>query len=171
VAPIKQAVSAYKMAVVNKRIDIGAITEGIIAAPFIKRVPTPFWSVKFDRYLVTLHFQILMAPRHRSNHRLKKPRGLDACHREQCSIYLKAVRRYLCSILLALMALGLSADAKTVKVRGYYRKNGTYVRPHTRKAPKTRKKRSSGVFWDREILVLSNWDEYRNRDAAPSRNS
>jgi hypothetical protein len=98
-------------------------------------------------------------------------RGLDACHKEQRSIYLKAVRRYLCSILLALTALGSLADAKTVKVRGYYRKNGTYVQPHTRKAPKRTKNRSTGVLWDREILVLSNWEEYRNRDAAPNKNS
>jgi hypothetical protein len=30
-----------------------------------------------------------------------------------------------------------SAKQKTVKVRGYYRKDGTYVRPHTRSAPGT----------------------------------
>ncbi|MGA8658710.1 MAG: hypothetical protein WB586_21450 [Chthoniobacterales bacterium] len=80
------------------------------------------------------------------------------------------MRRYLCSILLVLIALSLAGEAKTVKVRGYYRKNGTYVAPHTRKAPK-RKKRSSIVFWNREILVLNNWEEYRNRDAAPIRSS
>lgn len=28
-----------------------------------------------------------------------------------------------------------SSPGKTVKVKGYYRKNGTYVRPHTRSSP------------------------------------
>lgn len=30
------------------------------------------------------------------------------------------------------------SSSKTVNVKGYYRKNGTYVRPHTRSAPKRR---------------------------------
>ena len=29
-----------------------------------------------------------------------------------------------------------SSNNKTVQVKGYYRKNGTYVRPHTRSAPR-----------------------------------
>ena len=29
-----------------------------------------------------------------------------------------------------------SSPGKTVNVKGYYRKNGTYVRPHTRSAPR-----------------------------------
>ena len=72
----------------------------------------------------------------------------------------------MCGILIVFIALCLAGEAKTVKVKGYYRKNGTYVAPHTRKAPK-RKKRSSAIFWNREILVLKNWEEYRNGDAAP----
>ena len=32
-----------------------------------------------------------------------------------------------------------SSAGKTVNVKGYYRKNGTYVRPHTRSAPRSRK--------------------------------
>jgi hypothetical protein len=32
-----------------------------------------------------------------------------------------------------------STSGKTVQVKGYYRKNGTYVKPHTRSAPKRRK--------------------------------
>lgn len=31
---------------------------------------------------------------------------------------------------------GSSYGSKTVSVRGYYRKNGTYVRPHARRAPR-----------------------------------
>lgn len=80
------------------------------------------------------------------------------------------MRQYLCSILLVLIALALACEAKTVKVKGYYRKNGTYVAPHTRKAPK-RKKRSSVILWDRDVLVLDNWEEYRNSDAVRIQNS
>ncbi|RZJ69813.1 hypothetical protein [Flavobacterium sp.] len=32
-----------------------------------------------------------------------------------------------------------SSSGKTVNVKGYYRKNGTYVQPHTRSAPRRRK--------------------------------
>ena len=31
-----------------------------------------------------------------------------------------------------------SSSGKTVNVKGYYRKNGTYVKPHTRSAPRRR---------------------------------
>lgn len=31
-----------------------------------------------------------------------------------------------------------TSSGKTVNVKGYYRKNGTYVRPHTRSAPRRR---------------------------------
>ena len=48
----------------------------------------------------------------------------------------------LCCALLAL-SIGLEVEAKRVKVRGYYRKDGTYVKPHTRKAPSRTKSRSS----------------------------
>lgn len=34
----------------------------------------------------------------------------------------------------------LAAAKKTVKVKGYTKKNGTYVPPHTRKAPTHKKK-------------------------------
>ena len=37
-----------------------------------------------------------------------------------------------------------SYSGKTVHVRGYYRKNGTYVKPHTRSAPSRSSYRSSG---------------------------
>jgi hypothetical protein len=32
-----------------------------------------------------------------------------------------------------------NSSTKTVHVKGYYRKDGTYVRPHTRRAPSKRK--------------------------------
>jgi hypothetical protein len=34
-----------------------------------------------------------------------------------------------------------SSPVKTVNVKGYYRKNGTYVRPHTRSSPGSRRRR------------------------------
>lgn len=49
---------------------------------------------------------------------------------------------FLCCILLAL-PISFELDAKRVKVRGYYRKDGTYVKPHTRKAPSRKQVRSS----------------------------
>lgn len=40
----------------------------------------------------------------------------------------------LCLFLAAIATVSLS-EAKTVHVRGYYRKDGTYVQPHTRSSP------------------------------------
>lgn len=52
-------------------------------------------------------------------------------------------------VLLALLALPLAASADDVYVDGYYRRDGTYVRPHIRSSP----------------------DGYRSNNYGPSRNS
>lgn len=38
-------------------------------------------------------------------------------------------------VALILLAFSVAAEARDVRVRGYYRKDGTYVSPHTRSAP------------------------------------
>jgi hypothetical protein len=43
--------------------------------------------------------------------------------------------RTLCVILILLFIPSSPLEGKTVQVRGYYRKDGTYVRPHTRSSP------------------------------------
>ena len=48
----------------------------------------------------------------------------------------------LCCALLAL-SIDIEVDAKRVKVKGYYRKDGTYVKSHTRRAPSRSRARSS----------------------------
>jgi hypothetical protein len=50
-------------------------------------------------------------------------------------------------ILVVICATSLTADA-AVRVRGYYRSNGTYVQPHYRSNP-------DGNFWN-------NWSTYPN---------
>src|SRR5690349_22366943 len=40
-------------------------------------------------------------------------------------------------VLLAVLNVSNAAKAKTVHVRGYTRKDGTYVQPHTRSSPKS----------------------------------
>lgn len=52
-----------------------------------------------------------------------------------------AVREMAVSVLRNVPAYTLAAAQKTVKVKGYTKKNGTYVPPHTRKAPSHKKKR------------------------------
>lgn len=42
-----------------------------------------------------------------------------------------------------------------VKVKGYYRKNGTYVRPHTRSVPKSGGSRSIGVDGDKTARAIT----------------
>lgn len=56
-----------------------------------------------------------------------------------------------CMVLLVLLLASGEANAKRVSVKGYYRKNGTYVAPHTRNvggsssySPSRRKTSSSG---------------------------
>lgn len=49
-------------------------------------------------------------------------------------------------LFLTFMAVGSDSYAGTVRVKGYYRKDGTYVQPHTRTAP-------DGIKWNNK----SNW--------------
>lgn len=48
--------------------------------------------------------------------------------------------------LFSIVLIFLSSEAESVYVKGYYRKDGTYVRPHTRTAP-------DGIKWNNK----SNW--------------
>ena len=45
------------------------------------------------------------------------------------------VRIFLATLLVGLTFGAVITDAKDVRVRGYYRKDGTYVRPHIRSSP------------------------------------
>lgn len=46
-------------------------------------------------------------------------------------------------IILLFFLIFSFSFSKTVYVKGYYRKNGTYVQPHTRSFPKSSGKKSS----------------------------
>jgi len=51
------------------------------------------------------------------------------------SIIKRVIIRKLLSVLTLILLISLLANAEDVKVRGYYRSDGTYVRPHYRSKP------------------------------------
>lgn len=54
---------------------------------------------------------------------------------------MKNVFLFLTAIFVSTLFISATADAGPVRVRGYYKQNGTYVAPHTRTAP-------DGVKWN-----------------------
>lgn len=70
-------------------------------------------------------------------------------------------------ILLVFLGLTLSAFAKDVYVGGYYRKDGTYVRPHIRSSPDSYKWNNYGPSrHDSELLNPQNRDS--DKDGSPN---
>lgn len=57
--------------------------------------------------------------------------------------------------IILVLLMSFESFAKDVQVRGYYRKNGTYVKPHVRSAP-------DGVKWNN---YGSGSDPVRQRDS------
>jgi len=64
------------------------------------------------------------------------------------------------AFIVALMALAYTAEAKDVHVRGYTRRDGTYVRPHIRSSPDSSRWNNYGPSQDSSQLMNP-----RSRDA------
>jgi len=67
---------------------------------------------------------------------------------------------WLMAFIVALMALAYTAEAKDVHVRGYTRRDGTYVRPHIRSSPDSSRWNNYGPSQDSSQLMNP-----RSRDA------
>jgi len=74
----------------------------------------------------------------------------------------------LCSFLLLLFAVSVPyVTAKDVYVRGYYRSDGTYVRPHVRSAPDGRRSNNYGRSQSNSQLMNPYSRDY-DRDGTPN---
>ena len=74
----------------------------------------------------------------------------------------------LMALMIPLLACGNSiAEAKDVHVKGYTRKDGTYVRPHIRSSPDSSRSNNYGPSQSNSQLMNPNSRDY-DRDGTPN---